>query len=241
MSKNTTIGICQLCSKHGELTFEHVPPRAAFNDKLIYIQNHEHLIEKSSYLYGKKNKSHRGFGGFTLCKTCNNNTGKWYAKDFVSFAHQGMKSLKSLPSPPYWVEGDYKIKPLNVLKQILTMFMSADKGGHLASQKDLVNYLLTTRSNHIPSRYKIFMYTTLSSHKRMLGISSSYDPELGIQVWAEINFQPFGYLLAENSDKAHRDMVDITKFSIYQYDEEINLRLRLPYLRVENPFIGLYA
>lgn len=238
---NTTVGKCAICGQHKKLTFEHVPPQSAFNNKSIYIQTHDYLFEERSYLYGKKKKSNKGFGGYTLCESCNNNTGDWYARDFGDFAHQGMQAIQNLNAPSYNIVGRYDIKPLNVLKQIVTMFMSADKSGHLQSQKDLVDYILNKDSQLLPDRYKVFIYSTLSSTKRFLGYSSVYDPQLGIQNWSEINFQPFGYLLAEESGPAHKDMVEISIFNRFKYNEQKEVFLITPYLNVVSPIIGDYV
>ena len=38
------IGTCRLCGARGELTFEHVPPKAAFNDRGVLLANLHHLM-----------------------------------------------------------------------------------------------------------------------------------------------------------------------------------------------------
>ena len=160
MTKKKIIeGNCALCSEFKKLSFEHVPPQSAFNDKLIFVQTHEHLIPQNSFLYGKKKRSNKGFGGYTLCEACNNNTGEWYARDFAEFAHQGMGIINSLDKPKYTIQGIYNIKPLNVIKQIMVMFMSADKSGHLKSQKDLVDFLLNKEVVGLPERYGVYLYS----------------------------------------------------------------------------------
>ncbi|RNI27375.1 hypothetical protein EFA69_14645 [Rufibacter immobilis] len=233
-------GQCALCGEVRKLSFEHVPPQSAFNDKPILMQSHEHLFDDKSYLYGKKKKSPKGFGGYTLCVQCNNNTGDWYARDFADFAQQGMAIIKSYERLQYTIRGTYHIKPLNVIKQILTMFMSADKGGHLRSQKDLVSFILDRDSKALPERYKVFLYSTLSPIKRMMGYSAVYTPEHGVQKWSEINFQPFGYLLAEESAAAHEHMCNISSFGNFAYNEKRTVKITTAFLNVESPWIGDY-
>lgn len=233
-------GFCALCGKNKKLSFEHVPPRSALNDKPIFIQTFDHLFDEKNRVYGKKMTSNRGFGGYTLCETCNNNTGDWYAKDFADFAQQGMRIISSLEEPVYAIKGSYQIKPLNVLKQILTMFMSADKSGHLRAQEDLVGFILNKDISGLPSRFRIFLYSTLSTFKRMHGIVFVDLGNRNYQTWAEINFQPFGYLLAQDSDPAHKDMCDISKFGGFKYDERVKFEITTPYLNVMSPIIGVY-
>lgn len=232
-------GNCALCGEFKKLSFEHVPPAAAFNNSPIFIQGYEHLTNENSYLYGKKKKSNKGFGGYTLCESCNNNTGDWYARDFVEFALQGMEIIKSF-DPQYNIKGTYTIKPLNVIKQILTMFMSADKSGHLQSQKELVDFILNKEAIGMPERYQVYLYATLSPFKRMMGYSIVYDPKLGIQKWSEINFQPFGYFLTEESKPAHEHMCDISTFGSINYDKKLSVEISTAYLNVNSPAIGFY-
>ncbi|MBD2705439.1 hypothetical protein IC229_32815 [Spirosoma sp. BT702] len=239
--KKMTEGNCAICGRFGKLSFEHVPPQSAFNDRPIFVQNHTHLTDENSPLHGKKAKSNKGFGGYTLCISCNNLTGDWYARDFGTFAHQGMAIISNIQEPQYYITGEYFIKPLNVIKQIMTMFMSADKSGILQSQSDLVRLLLDRESNLWPERYKIFLYSNLSSVKRLWGYSVVFDEELGMQKWSEINFRPFGYLLADESIAAHEDMLDITYFSRYEYNQDATLILRTPYLPVSSPELGRYG
>lgn len=233
-------GRCLLCGNEGELTFEHVPPQSAYNNRPIFVQRSDHLIERTSFVYGKKMKSHRGFGGYTLCIKCNNNTGAWYGKDFCDFARQGMGFLTGKVNSNY-VEGEYVIKPLNVIKQILTMFMSATKTGELQSNEQLVAFILNKDSTNFPKQFKVFIYSNASSVKRMIGHSVVFDLVLGIQKWSEINFQPFGYLLAESSVPAHPLMKDITDFSTCSYDVDYRVRLKTVYLKVSSMNIGLYG
>lgn len=231
-------GKCAVCGNIGSLTFEHVPPQSAFNDKPIFIQTHDHLVNEKSFVFGKRMKSNKGLGGYTLCKSCNNLTGDWYARDFASFAQQGMNIISKLQPQPF-ISGQYQIKPLNVIKQIFTMFLSADKSGHLQSVNGLRDFILNKESKENPKSLKIYLYSNQSPHKRMFGYSIVY-AEGQIQKWSEINFQPFGYLLAEDSEPAHRDMVDITSFCDYPFAEEVKLDLRTRYLPIKSPFIGTY-
>lgn len=233
-------GNCAICGKHTELTFEHIPPKCAFNDKLIFVQKHDHLFETKSYLYGKKQKSHKGQGLYSLCQSCNNNTGDWYSRDYCDFAQQGLTILTKQENPNY-IEGQYMIKPLNVFKQIITMFMSADRLGYLQSKKELVNFILNKSSNLFPDNLRVFIYSNASHYKRLLGYCSAYDEILGIQKWSEINFKPFGYILAEDSGPANENMVEITDFSKFNYDKRYQVNLTTAYLKVSSPIIGMYG
>ena len=120
------------------------------------------------------------------------------------------------------------------------MFMSIEKTEILRSRKDLVNFILEKEKIGLPDKYKLFLYSTLSPKKRMFGYSYVYDEKLGMQKWAEINFQPFGYLLAEDSGPAHEHMCEISNFGDFKYNEVVNIQITTVYLNVDSPIIGRY-
>ena len=237
--KNKVVGKCQLCGKNEELTFEHVPPKAAFNDKPVLVQKHEHMFNEKSYVYGKSMRSNQGAGSYSLCKLCNNNTGTWYARDFADFTQQGMENLDKLETVHRYNIAYFKIKPLNVLKQILTMFLSVDKSGYLQKDKKLVSYLLDKESNDLPEKYKVYLYNTLSDKSRMMGIQWNNINNI-FCTHSEISFNPFGYFLAVDSPPSRNDLTDITIFNKYKFNQEANGKVNLVFLNIDTMFLGHY-
>jgi hypothetical protein len=233
-------GKCAICGVFGRLSFEHIPPRSAFNHKPILVQDHEKLFEQSSPVFGKHSKSNKGFGRHTLCESCNNKTGDWYARDFTEFSKQGMEFLKSSEHPTQIISGQYKIKPLNVIKQVCTMFMAISPGW-LQLNDELVSFILEKESNSLPKNYQIFMYSTFSKYKRMMGMQVVYSKGK-VSNWAEFNFQPFGFLLCDKSDPPNEFLVDITGFSNFQLDQEVEVKIGMPLLHIKQKdiWVGTY-
>lgn len=240
MSEKDKTGICSICSKSGKLTFEHIPPRSAFNDKPIFVQTHIHLTQQNSPLFGKRMTSNKGAGDYLLCKECNNYTGDWYARDFGNFVKQGMAIIQSYEKPQYIVKGNYKIKPLNVIKQILSMFLCIDKSGHLRSKPDLVTFILNKKDRGLPKGYRIYLYTSISPINRMFGYSIVGIENQRIQKWSEITFIPFGYFLTEDSEPAHKHMCEISNFANFEFDKEINFDISTAFLKIDSFVIGTY-
>lgn len=89
----TEIGICHLCGQYGPLSYEHVPPEAAFNGRKVFRASVEDYWQRG----GPEGRSvpgkqlQRGYGDYTLCGECNNKTGRWYAPDFIDWCRQGMR------------------------------------------------------------------------------------------------------------------------------------------------------
>ena len=94
---------CHLCGKHGELSYEHVPPQSAFNDRRIWVARGEQLFEGRQPDQLKREQLQGGAGDYTLCIKCNNDTAR-YARAYVDWACQAMEILeraKGVPSLAY--------------------------------------------------------------------------------------------------------------------------------------------
>jgi hypothetical protein len=231
---------CILCGKNVQLTFEHIPPKCAFNNDLIYIQKHEQMVEEKSPLFGKYQRSHKGFGKYCLCANCNNITGNWYAKAFCDFAQQGQKILTESNNIEL-TSGSYIIKPKNVLKQILLMFLCADAAGILREKSGVLSYLLDKKSSAFPEKLNIFLYSNASHCKRMMGYSFGADFGTGEKFqWSEINFKPFGYFMTYDSNPPNKFMVNISKFNDIDYNRDLNVEITLPNLHVSSQVLGSY-
>ena len=86
-------GECCICGTFGELTFEHVPPRAAFNDRRVFEAKLDSLLGgqwKPGTPITKGRYVQRGVGRHSLCGKCNNDTGTGYGQAYVDFARQAM-------------------------------------------------------------------------------------------------------------------------------------------------------
>lgn len=86
-------GICAICGEHKKLSFEHAPPKSAFNNKPIHLVDSDQMFQEN-FKYTNEALSQKGWGQFTLCESCNNNTGSWYGDSFKDFAQQGMEILR---------------------------------------------------------------------------------------------------------------------------------------------------
>src|SRR3712207_733867 len=85
------VGICHICGASGPLTFEHVPPQKAFNNKpVIVLPFDASHLGPDPLAHGAKGRvQQRGLGDYTLCARCNSVTGSWYGGDFVDWCYQG--------------------------------------------------------------------------------------------------------------------------------------------------------
>jgi hypothetical protein len=93
MARRKVEGKCHICGTVGKLSFEHVPPKGAFNNKQVVRVGFDEAITLGPYDRLKGSIEQRGAGAYTLCERCNNNTGSWYAAWFADWCVQGAKIL----------------------------------------------------------------------------------------------------------------------------------------------------
>lgn len=224
-------GICRLCGNYDKLTFEHIPPKKAFNNKQILLRTFEKLIaEKSKY----REPFYKGLGRYSLCERCNNLTGTWYGSAFVNFIEQGLVYYQSVKSNKI-LTLPYYIRPLNVLKQILMMMLAMQPPNAPTYHRELRRYLLSRTNLQLPSEYKIYLYYFAAGQLRFESGTAMLDVNNGggSLVLAEVTIPPFGYFVTSTNNKLKpnpvlKQLCDITWFNQYQYNVWTRLHLRIP-------------
>ncbi|MGJ8744433.1 hypothetical protein [Polaribacter sp.] len=232
-------GICRLCGNNAKLTFEHIPPKGAFNSSPVYFQDAENLSDKSNYKYGGKKRSNKGAGGYHLCKSCNNNTGSWYANNYIDFVKLGAYVMTHRVYANNFICAEYTIKPLNVIKQILTMFIALESSGYLIKIAGLREFILNKHNQALPTNIKIFMYMTSSIKLRNALSWSNVDGVF--RTFGEISYIPFGFHISIDSPPINRPFCDITSFSKQKFNEELIVKLPLRHLIPNKQFPGIYV
>jgi hypothetical protein len=233
MAKRKVVGICHICGKEGPLTFEHIPPESAFNDHPVVIAKFEQMLNAEVGAPIKGRTQQRGAGGYTLCGPCNNKTGHWYGSYFASWCVQGMRILTRSGGEPRLV---YPVRtfPLEILKQIVAMFMSANSPEFQAAHPDLVKFVLDPQDRFLNPRYRFFTYYTVSSRLRQIGLTCAIDIERGgTRFMSEITFPPYGYVMTTDSGSPDGRLFEITDFSRFGYREYKELGLKLNVLPIE--------
>ena len=235
-------GTCRICGTYGRLSFEHVPPRAAFNDRPMLIFSAEVLLEHGLDAGPEHGTvSQRGSGAYTLCERCNNNTGSWYGRHFVEWSYHGMEILRRSKGRPTLFYLNY-LFPLPILKQVVSMFFSVNTERFRLAQPYLVGFVLDRERKYLPPGIRIYAYYTTSVSTRALGVSGMLNLESGrVAVTSEISFPPFGYVMTfDDNTPVDRRLVEITQFARYNYSEFAVLNIQLPVLETHLPLPGDY-
>lgn len=237
-------GVCCFCGGNKILTFEHIPPKQAGNSKIKLIQGGEELFDTTSYKYQKKRTFPRGFGGHHLCASCNNLTGAWYAKDYIDFVNQCLSMIKSVEDSGENINQMskfcFKIKPLNVIKQIVGMFLCINKGT-LQENDSLRAFILDKESNSFPLDYKIFVYySAVKNLSRVVANGVVRKSDGRIINCSEICHFPFGFQLIHKNESTV-EMADITMFTSVPYDFELEVDITAPFLTIKGVMPGIFT
>ena len=240
--KDRPHGKCSICGTECRLTFEHVPPEAAFNDARVREADPRKILGAGSLeaiMTPQGLVKQRGAGRFTLCASCNSLTGAWYGTDYVHWAVQGMRHLLAAPHD-IQLNRPFTIFPSRVFKQILAMFASACGPKMFAARPDLPRLVLNRDMKGCPEGLRMYVYYVepKSTFVRQSGVSARLSLDHPTSTYSEIAFPPFGYLLAFASPPPDGRLVDITFFSQSSYDDARELSLSFPVLSVCSPFPG---
>jgi hypothetical protein len=240
--KNRPIGTCHICGVNCKLSYEHIPPQSAFNDRKVIKLSGKELIGLDPDDYCPKGQIQQGGAGdYTLCSGCNNKTGDWYGRDFVDWCYQGKEYLLKTKGKPtlYYM---YYLFPLRIIKEIVTMFFSVNTPDFQQENPDLVGFVLNKERKYLPPKYRIYVYYNISNRYRYVGVSTRLNIVSSKHcVFSEINFPPFGYVLTLDSGPPDDRLCEISYFSrYYDYGEFKVMNLRMPVLSTCSAYPGDY-
>jgi hypothetical protein len=233
-------GKCCICGIYGPLSFEHVPPRSAFNNKPVIKARFDDVVGLGPDEIIKGKGQQQGAGDYTLCPRCNNNTGSWYGKNFVDWCYQGYEILSRTHGRPSLIYLNY-LFPLRIVKQIFTMFFSINGPGFADANPELVKFVLNRDYRYLSPKYRLFVYFSTGRLARSSGVTGLVD--LNTQrtcIFSEMNYFPYGYVLALNSHPPDPRLIEISHFARYGYNELARIGLRLPVLPTHLYFPGDY-
>lgn len=233
-------GYCAICDAYGPLSFEHVPPRAAFNDKGVRFASFRDRLEASAKLSRPKQRQlQRGQGAHTLCESCNNNTGAWYGSRFVAWCADAMETLDRTGGEPTIIQVRY-CYPLSILKQVLAMFCSVNEPRLASGHPSLTKFILDRHEQRLWPQLRVFTYYNLVGERRYAPFAGRMASN-GFTMISELSFPPLGYVLTlGGAPPPDRRLFEITWFKDHRYDEFRQIEMRMPLLETHAPLAGDY-
>lgn len=232
-------GKCAICKKQGELSKEHIPPRSAFNKGRYKVANGLDIL-KSKGLPWVDNENvnskiiQGGFATYSLCHDCNNKTGLYYAnayKEFVYALHSVLVSSSYKANDLIKIRID-KIKPLNIFKQIVSMFNSINPSLFTKQGFDIEKFLLEKEEATFCNNIYFYIFLTENGVVIPLQAKALINKPSYLLILSEITHYPLGIIMSIDS-KLEAESCCINDFLNYDYDQEACLDLNL-YFRERN-------
>ena len=222
------------------MSFEHVPPRKAFNDRPVVRARFEDLVGIGPDEPIRGEHQQRGMGDYTLCPGCNNKTGGWYGSEFVQWCYQGFEILERARGKPTLIYL-YYLLPLRIIKQIVVMFFSANGPGFRRANPELVQFVLNKEKKNLSQTYRIYTYYTVSSRLRCSGVSGMVNVDTHeVFTFSELSYFPFGYVMTFDSRPPDSRLLDITHFVNYGFNEFAIKTIHIPVLPTHTWFPADY-
>jgi hypothetical protein len=242
-NKENIIGNCAICGEEKILTKEHIPPQKSDNYNTFYVLTHdEGMNRKYDEPITGKYPNRGGIYFFSLCKKCNSNTGSWYGNGYIDFARQGGIFLHNRNLNPNLIHF-YRISPLKIIKQIVSMMMSVNHKLELWKYyPELSEFILQKEKRFLNDKYQIWMFYKGEGNPRYAHLTTSYDPTINqnISTFSEIAYSPFGFLMTFDSPPPDSRLVNISFFADYEYKNVCEIGLQLPVLDTYIPIGGFY-
>lgn len=246
MRRKTVKGICHVCGKTTDLSFEHVPPRALSNTSPVKKYSGVELAQATGSLFNasfdgiRYKSSQRGSGFQTICASCNSYFGRHHVSEYCEFS-EALGSLL-LSNPPSKEELGIHLEPrslngLAFIKHIVSNFCASSQTGTLFTCRD---FLLDHKSNAFPSHLKVYLFAVPDPGPLFVttGWTKMLMQDGSIVTASYLASFPLGYSLVDtnetNTDPCSLGC-DITALA-YRPWESISCSLDLPYKTIENTF-----
>jgi hypothetical protein len=220
-------GICRLCGENTDLSYEHVPPRVAFNKNTRYtsVPFGEYIKQENPLDFKPRGKKRQGGIGYnSFCRKCNSFLGSNYVPSYDRWAKAGYQVLSKseLARIKYKV---YDLEPLKILKQIISMFLAINDTWYLESYPELAEFVKDKNSNFLPEKFKVFTYLNSNGNVRYINHNVVGDFNSGSIInCSEITFPPYGYVLTfGDPDQKIEYQTDITKFKDFDFNQKKTL------------------
>ena len=237
--KDKKLGKCAICGEECELTYEHIPPKRAFNSRNVKGYFGDEVLKLVTTINRKPwdttglkyIQMQKGTGKYSLCMNCNNYTGSKYGDFYNAFVYKGIEYIDTNFNQ-YMCSKQIRIRfnpffPLRFIKQVLSMFCSTTQG--LSTKFEVIrDLLLDDKKNLKETNFKISMGMVKNQMVSWTGCMGDINIGGKARVLSEIIAFPFVYVFDYDKSIIDTKLIDITNFLMYSYDESIELDICLP-------------
>lgn len=246
-------GFCRVCCRFEQMTFEHLPPKAAGNRQTVRSVPYEVWSghgDLRSFPDRGWSQQQKGTGGYVLCGRCNSTTGTRWVPEYGDWARMGQAVLaeagpfaERLPAGAHeCVRFGFKgVYPGRFARQVLTMLLAASGGPTTAAKNPEVQQIILEGACKLPGDVRVFMRLFVGPGIRLLPISGAIDlSTMTREVSMEVAFPPFAFVAVVGGEPRDDLGLEITDWSEMDPDEPLAVKFELPVGHGYTPFPGDY-
>jgi hypothetical protein len=233
---------CRLCGAHAKLSYEHLPPRAAYNSEPVKSYKLDQWWALEAGEPARYESEQRGAGEYALCESCNNNTGSWYVPELGRLIEAGATVVRSFPGrntaedPAEIVSVRMKIVgsyPGRFTKEMIAMLLAINDPSFGDEHPELRKFVVEREQRGLPERYRLYLSIFDRDVARQVG---RYTAMRGIGTPSphafdatELSYPPYTYVLTVAEQPDEERLGDISELTNYAYTDQVDeLVLELP-------------
>lgn len=237
MGKQKIQGICRICGELRALTYEHVPPRCAFNEAPARMYSLQQWVILESGGPARYRDQQRGSGYVTLCEECNNRRGgTWNVPDFCLWARTGDAAIRRLPADPTVSEVTFRptkrLRPLPFAKQIVSMMLALNEPAFGSAYPKLREFVKDKDRHDLPDDHHLYLSLCDIDFARWVGrydfLGITLTGEVETVVATELSYYPYTYVLSIGPPLRMGALADITEFAQRPRSDIVTEKLTLP-------------
>lgn len=190
------IGTCWLCQRKRELTSEHFPPRAAFNDRPLLSRRMSEMSRAAGRVVHEWSQEPRALSALRFCKDCNNRRlGAAYDTVYSDFVHSLAERCERARHGD-WIDVDVHY-PLRIVKAVARFFLLSNGEAFAQKHEWLRGFLMDRHSTQWPDHVGLYLYVCAFPGGRSSGPVGQIKWSTGrVRILSEFSFFPVGALLS---------------------------------------------
>jgi hypothetical protein len=230
------IGLCRVCGERRQLTFEHIPPRCAFNAESLKSYTLAEFWKLQAGERARYASEQRGAGEYALCTECNSTRGgTWYVPEFCIWAQVIGSQLQAVPTDGSIAAvriGLRHVRPARFVKQVVSMLLAINEPAFGDDHPALRQFVTELDRRGLPTNHGLYLALFNGDTARSLPatpwLHSLGSTEPGRGLVTELSFPPFTCALTIDGPRLGRDACPITDFAHLGPEDVEEVRLRLP-------------
>lgn len=237
-ARRGSVGPCHVCGKVAQLTFEHMPPRAAGNTGPRRAVDLLTSLEQPIGEFPARGwtSMQRGMGAYATCDPCNTFSGAAYVPAYLHFVEMVGAGLADWAdraeeagetAVPERLEITARpLQPGAIVRQVLFMLLAASGSAGLAAHYPVLRDIVLNKTPRALAPEMALRLTLLGTrrsrvHPVVAEVNFATGHERGL---VEVAYVPFGWLL-EIGDPSDRQAVDVSNWTEIPPDDDQQIEL----------------